>query len=147
MQHRKSSTKILRALCAKVDPDDGIDPRERARGSPGPRRGPDRKPRQLCSQVAERLGEVLAGQNGDDVLRNLYVVAVVPGPDVRRLLVTVAALPGAGDDIDPGRAIERLQHASARLRCAVAAAITRRRAPVLDYRFALPAGSARERGG
>jgi len=80
------------------------------------------------------------------VLRNLYVVAVVPGPDAGRLLVTVAALTGAGEGVDPAQAIERLQHASARLRCAVAAAITRRRAPVLDYRFALPARPAGEHG-
>ena len=99
----------------------------RASGSEEVHGGGPAARRQLCSQVAETLGEVLAGQSGDDVLRNLYVVAVVPGPDVRRLLVTVAALPGAGEGVDPAQAIERLQHASARLRYAVAAAITRRR--------------------
>jgi hypothetical protein len=136
MKRKKSSTKFLRALCGALDPDDGIDPRLRARGSP-PRRG-DRKARQLCAQVAETLGDVLAGQSGDDVLRSLYVLSVVPAPNVGRLLVTVAPLPGAGEGLDPARVIERLQHASARLRCAVTAAITRRRVPVLDYRFALP---------
>jgi hypothetical protein len=136
MKRQRSSTKLLRALCAAVDPDDGIDPRERARGSPP--RGSDRKARQLCAQVAETLGDVLAGQSGDDALRSVYVVSVVPAPNAGRLLVTVAPLPGAGEGLDPARVIEQLQHASARLRCAVAAAITRRRAPVLDYRFALP---------
>ena len=39
---------------------------------------------QLCSQVAETLGEVLAGQSGDDVLRNLYdIVSVMLAPDRR----------------------------------------------------------------
>ena len=66
-------------------------------------------------------------------------------PDVGRLLVTVAGLPGVGEDLDPSQVIERLQHASGRLRCAVAAAITRRRSPVLDYRFALPGSPARSR--
>jgi hypothetical protein len=135
MKRRKPSTKILRALCGEVDPDDGTDPRERAGGLP--RRAPDRKARQLCGQVAEALGEALAGRSGDDVLRSLYVVSVVPAPNVGRLLVTVAGLPGAGEGLDPAQVIERLQLASARLRCAAAAAITRRRTPVLEYRFAL----------
>jgi hypothetical protein len=140
MKRKRSSTKYVRALCVAVDPDDGIDPRERAQG--GPPRRTDRKARQLCAHVAETLGDVLAGQSGDDVLRSLYVVSVVPAPNVGRLLVTVAPLPGASADLDPARVIAQLQHASARLRCAVAAAITRRRAPVLDYRFALPAPPA-----
>ncbi len=128
--------KLLRSLCGAVDPEDGIDPRERSRG--GSRRETGRKARQLCGQAAEILNEVLAGQCGDDALRSLYVVSVVPAPDVGRLLVTVAGLPGVGEDLDPSQVIERLQHASGRLRCAVAAAITRRRSPTLDYRFALP---------
>jgi hypothetical protein len=140
MKRKRSSTKYLRALRGAVDSDGGIDPRERARGSP-PRRT-ERKARQLCAQVAETLGDVLAGQSGDDVLRSLYVVSVVPAPNVGRLLVTVAPLPGAGEAPEPARVSERLEHASARLRCAVAAAITRRRAPLLDYRFALPARPA-----
>jgi ribosome-binding factor A len=140
MKRKESSTKFLRALCGAVDPDDGIDPRERPRGS-RPRR-PDRKARQLCAQVAETLGDVLAGQIGDDVLRSLYIMSVVPAPNVGRLLVTVAPLPGAGEGLDPARVIEQLERASARLRCAVASAITRRRAPVLAYRFALPARPA-----
>jgi hypothetical protein len=136
MRRKKPSRKFLRALCGAVDPDDGIDPRERARG--GPPRRMDRKARQLCAQAAETLGDVLAGQSGDDVLRGLYVVSVVPAPNVGRLLVTVAPLPGTSEGVDSARVIEHLEHASARLRCAVAAAITRRRAPVLAYRFALP---------
>jgi ribosome-binding factor A len=136
MKRKKSSTKILRSFCGAVDPEDGIDPREWSREGVG--RKSQRKARQLCGQAAEALNDVLAGQCGDDALRSVYVVSVVPAPDVGRLLVTVAGLPGVGEDLDPSRVIERLQHASGRLRCAVAAAITRRRSPVLDYRFALP---------
>jgi hypothetical protein len=143
MMRGRPARKIVRSLCGAVGPDDGIDPRMRARGNE--RRKPNRKARQLCSQVAETLGEVLAGQSGDDVLRSVFVSSVVPAPDIGRLLVTVAALPGAGDGLDPFQVIERLQRASARLRCAVAAAITRRQAPVLDYRFALSGSSAPER--
>jgi ribosome-binding factor A len=135
MNRRKASTRVLRWLRGQVDPDDGIDPRERSRG--GPHRETGRKVRQLCGQAAEALNEVLAGQSGDDVLRSVYVVSVVPAPDAGRLLVTVAGLPGLSDHLDPCQVIERLQYASGRLRGAVAAAITRRRSPVLDYRFAL----------
>jgi ribosome-binding factor A len=138
MAPKKSSTKIMRSLCAQVHPDDGLDPRVLAKGYQ--ERKPDRKTRQLCSQVADTLGDVLAGQGGDDVLRSLYVVSVVPAPDASRLLVTVGALPGEGPD--PVQVIEHLGRASARLRCEVAGAITRRRAPTLVYRFAMATGPA-----
>src|SRR5258708_2666556 len=110
MTRRKASTKILRSLCGAVDPEDGIDPRVRSRGGPG--RASHRKGRQLCGQAAETLNEVLAGQCGDDVLRSVYIVSVVPAPNVGRLLVTVAGLPGLGEDLDPTQVIERLHHAS-----------------------------------
>ena len=133
MALRKSSTKIMRSLCAEVHPEDGIDPRVLAKGYQ--QRKPARKTRQLCSQVADTLGDVLAGQGGDDVLRSLFVVSVVPAPDASRLLVTVAAQPGEG--LDPVQVVEHLERASARLRCEVAAAITRKRSPALVYRFAV----------
>src|SRR4051812_33369613 len=112
MPLKKPSRKVLRALCAEVQNDDGIDPRELAKGDQ--RRKPDRKARQLCSQVADTLGDVLAGQGGDDVLRSLHVVSVVPAPDVSRLLVTVSAFPGEGEGLDPVLVIEHLDRASAR---------------------------------
>jgi ribosome-binding factor A len=136
MTPRKSSTKIMRSLCAEVYPEDGVDPRVLARKYQ--ERKPARKTRQLCSQVADTLGDVLAGQGGDDVLRSLFVVSVVPAPDASRLLVTVGALPGEG--LDPAQVIEHLERASARLRCEVAAAITRKRAPTLVYRYAVLTG-------
>jgi hypothetical protein len=45
-----------------------------------------RKDLQLCRQVAETLQLVL-GDCGDDVLRDLHVVRVVPAPDASQLLV------------------------------------------------------------
>ena len=139
MSARKSSRRKVRSLCAEVDPDDGIDPREAVRKRRAKRSGPappksDRKTMQLCRQVAETLGDVLAGQCDDDVLHGLDVVDVVPAPDASRLLVTVRPLPPA----EPGRVLERLGRASGRLRSEVAAAITRRRAPALAFRIAAP---------
>jgi ribosome-binding factor A len=93
----------------------------------------NRKAQQLGQQVAETLGQVLAGLD-DDVLRDLYVVSAEPAPDASRYVVTLAALPA--DGFDPVRVLERLEHAAGRLRAEVASAITRRRAPLLAYRFA-----------
>jgi ribosome-binding factor A len=138
MTPRKVSRKRLRGLCAEVHPDDGVEPREWLKeGRSG--RKTHRKAWQLCGQVAEALGAALAGDCGDDVLRDLQVVAVEPGPDASRLLVTVRLDPPP-ESVRPELVLDRLAQASGRLRCAVAAAITRRRTPTLAYRLALPAG-------
>ena len=140
----KTKTKTLRALCADVGPDDGLDPREllkqkqrAGRSSSNARSHHDRKAKQLGRQVAETLEAVFAGDSRDDVLRGLRVVSVTPAPDSSRLLVTVAPLPPF-DDLDPADLLGRLARASGRLRSEVASAITRKHAPVLTYRLALP---------
>jgi ribosome-binding factor A len=138
MLPRKPSRRQLRSLAAEVHPDDGIDPRAAVRTGRPRRTGParpraDRKTLQLCRQVAETLGDALAGQ-GDEVLRGLDVVDVTPAPDASRLLVAVRPVPPS----EPLRVLERLDHASGRLRSEVAAAITRRRAPTLAFRIAAP---------
>jgi ribosome-binding factor A len=142
MSTRKGLRRQVRALCAEVHPDDGVDPREMMRTSrsrskrPGPSRPKtDRKTLQLCRQVAQTLGDVLAGRCDDAVLQGLDVVDVLPAPDASRLLVTVRPL---GPE-EPGRVLERLGRASGRLRSEVAAAITRRKTPVLAFRLAAPA--------
>ena len=135
MSLKKPSRKQMRSLCAEVHPDDGSDPREWSRkGRPGER--PRRKTLQLCSQVAEVLSDVLAGDCGDEMLQSLQVMAVDPAPDASRLLVTVSVPPALGS-MDPGRVLEHLAHASGRLRCEVAASITRRRTPVLGFRVSV----------
>ncbi|WP_422927710.1 ribosome-binding factor A [Singulisphaera sp. PoT] len=131
MSFKKPSWKTLRALCGEVQPEDGIDPREWVRQS-GSRQKIKRKALQLCEQVAETIAEVLAADARDDVLRNLQVVEVVPAPDASRLLVTVLVDPPSRE-ATPEVVLERLSHASGRLRSEVAQAITRRRAPVLAY--------------
>jgi ribosome-binding factor A len=114
-------------------------------GSQGPvahsHRG-DRKALQLCRQVADTLGQVLSGECHDDVLRSLQVVTVAPAPDASQLLVIVA--PALADDrLDPVEVLQHLDACSGRLRCEVAASITRKRAPRLAFQFVsgLPARS------
>jgi ribosome-binding factor A len=97
---------------------------------------PSRKAQQLGRQVAETLGQVLADLN-DDVLRNLYVASAEPAPDASRFLVTLEALPA--EPVDPVGALERLDRVANHLREEVAAAITRKRTPLLVFRFAAPA--------
>jgi ribosome-binding factor A len=135
MNPRKPSRKAMRRLCGHTGPEDGVDPKELARQYRVARPG-GRKTSQLCHQIAETIDEVLAEQP-DDVIRDLTVVNVEPAPDESRLLVTVApnavALP-----IDPITVIRHLDEAVGRIRTEVSAAITRRKTPSLEFRYALP---------
>src|SRR6185312_10015019 len=149
MRYRIPSSKQMRRMCAEPGEEDGLDPRlgmrrggrgGRTRHSGGPAFGPgspappvDRKAAQLCRQVAVTLDEVLA-ECRDDVLRDLHVVDVAPFPDASRLLVTVSAVDaGAPGSPDPEAVLEHLRHAGGHLRREVAAAVTRRHAPLLVY--------------
>ncbi|MGO8745719.1 MAG: hypothetical protein ACLQNE_06990 [Thermoguttaceae bacterium] len=76
---------------------------------------------------------MLSGECGDDLLQSLQVVAVDPAPDASQLVVTVrAGLPGEG--VDPAEVLSRLNTVMGKLRCEVATAITRKRAPKLVFR-------------
>ena len=66
----------------------------------------DRKDLQLCRQVADTLHSVL-GDCGDDCLRDLHVVRVVPAPDASQLLVIVGSPPGE-TPAEPRAVLERL---------------------------------------
>ena len=131
MTAKKPSRKKMLPLCGEIHPEDGMDPREFARKE-RPRKG-DRKVRQLCSQVADTLNQVLSGECGDELLRGLQIVAVDPAPDATQLVVTVrAGLPG--EVIDPAEVSARIADKIGKLRCEVAAAITRKRAAKLLFR-------------
>ena len=93
---------------------------------------------QLCRQVAVTLDEVLA-ECGDGVLRGLRVVSVAPFPDASRLLVTLTSIDDRpGGVIGAGSVLEHIEHAAGHLRCEIAAAVTRKRAPVLVYQLVEP---------
>jgi len=136
MKRKKPSIRKMLLSCHELGPEDGLDPRYDVRGEPG--KVPNRKALQLCGQVARTLQAVLAGECGDDLLRELQVESVVPAPTSARLLVTLTlATAGAGVPVE--EVLARLHAAQGLLRGEVAAAINRRRVPELTFRLLGPA--------
>jgi ribosome-binding factor A len=131
MSSRKRINRDQRLLSGDRGPGDGIDPRLLPR--PGRRGGPGRKSLQLCEQVAQTLGMVLASECDDDMLRDAMVMDVIPAPDASCLLVTLAPYPSA-EAWSPVEVLERVHRHARRLRAEVAAAINRRKTPALLYR-------------
>jgi len=130
MPFRKVSRKNLLAGCADTGTGDGLDPRYDRPEEPA--KVPNRKALQLCGQVADTLALVLAGETGDDVLRELTIVSVVPAPNTSRLLVTLSPSVVAPDaDLDAIR--RHLDAVRGRLRGEIATAIHRRRVPELTF--------------
>ncbi|MFO0946699.1 MAG: ribosome-binding factor A [Planctomycetota bacterium] len=129
--HRRRREEML-ALCSEIHEDDGVDPRtyfsKKREGKTN-----DRKARQLCHQVAEALCHVLAGETGDDGLRELHLASVEPSPDSSCLLVTLHPS-GFCDMRELESLARRIDDRAGRLRCEVAAAITRRKTPMLTFR-------------
>jgi ribosome-binding factor A len=132
----KNTRRRLRAHCGQLSEDDAVDPRDFFTPAK-PRGGPDRKTLQLCSQVAETLAMVLAGEFDDELLQELQVESVTPAPNASQLAVTLRA-PYLLDDARAQEIRRRLDRAAGRLRCEVAAAITRRRTPKLVFHLAGP---------
>jgi ribosome-binding factor A len=147
-KHHGPSLDEIHRFCASLGEEDGEDPHlakrkrthsKRSVSYPGPDGRLERKVCQLCRQVAVTLDEVLA-DCGDAVLRGLRVATVAPYPNASRLLVTVAPVDGRlTPDAGPKVVIEHLERASGHLRYEIAAAVTRKRAPLLHYRLAEPA--------
>ena len=132
MNYKRSSEKKMQSLCGEIQADDGVDPHEFFH----PARKQNRKhhkAQQLCHQVGDTLSLVLSGEFGEE-LQDLRIVAVTPAPDSSQLLVLVAPAV-AGGVVDPDAVIARLETVAGGLRRAVAAAITRRRAPKLLFQF------------
>lgn len=123
------------AFCGEIHEDDGVDPRDYFRPSKKQNKE-NRKAKQLCRQVAQTLSLTLAG-DADGLLGCLQVESVVPAPDSSRLLVSLRA-DVHGDAFDLVATESRLAGQKGRLRCEVAAAITRRKTPVLVYQILGP---------
>jgi ribosome-binding factor A len=125
---------LLANVRAEADADDGADPREffKKEGSSNTKSG--RKAQQLCAQVAETLQQLLGGGCGDEILQALCLIEVSPAPDASQMLVVVGPALGAAPrrEEDVQTALER---ASGWLRSEIAAAITRKRAPRLVFRY------------
>jgi ribosome-binding factor A len=128
MNSKKPSRKQMHSSCDDIGPDDGLDPRTFFQESTHKRT--NRKALQLCRQIAQTLGSVLAWESGDDLLRSLAVLSVEPAPDSTRVLVTVCMQTAA----DVGQVLERLHRSSGKFRTEVAASIHRKRVPELVFR-------------
>jgi ribosome-binding factor A len=147
MRHHTLSSEQVHVPYAEAGDDDGQVPTmhswrqqraRRARRVESHGRLADRKAWQLCRQVAVTLDEVLA-ECGDGVLRGLRVVSVAPFPDASRLLVTLTSIDDRpGGMIEVGSVLEHIEHATGHLRSEIAAAVTRKRAPVLVYQLVEP---------
>jgi len=87
---------------------------------------------QLCRQAQRALSLALAGDVHDDVLRWLYVDAVLPGPDATQLLVRLV-IPRTARELPADDILARLSRVHGILRHAVTEAITRKRAPELSF--------------
>lgn len=121
-EYSKRPVRFGQFPCDELLPGDGIDPRydrEEKRVS-------NRKALQLCAQVADSLNLIFPSLK-DEILRELYVVSVVPAPDSTQLLVTVQ---GNHEDV-----ANRLAVASGLLRTEVAQCISRKRVPNLKFRY------------
>jgi ribosome-binding factor A len=118
--------KLIESLCSEPAAEDGVDPRHEARDRPSPH---DRKRIQLASQIRRTLELVLAGESGEETLLALSILHVEPAPDGGDYLVYVTGPVGEAE------AAAALARAAAWLRTEVAAAVHRRRAPRLTFRF------------
>jgi len=130
MTTRKRSEDALRALCAHVHEDDGVDPRhdkdeDRKKADP-------RKDRQLCKQVLRALNDALQAEARSSMLRELTVVRVEPAPDIARLRVEIEASP-EGAAVGARQLMEQLDRSRGFLRTQVAGAISRKRVPTLVF--------------
>jgi ribosome-binding factor A len=135
MSFEKPSRKEISLSCDEAGPEDGTDPKTFLRKST--RKVVNRKALQLCSEVARTLNSVLAGECGDDLLRELAVESVVPAPNSSRLVVTLYLLETA-NTVDPDQVLAHLERAYGLLRSEVAAAINRKHVPELTFRIARP---------
>lgn len=129
MKRKVSREASLRAICGQVFEDDVVERRTgSSRDSESPHR--DRKALQLCKQARRAIESCLA-MSPSPIVSALRVLDVSPVPDGTRLRVLV------GNDVvvrqaGAARVEGALASVRASARAAVAAAITRKRAPVVE---------------
>lgn len=141
MKPRYRKNQSVNRYCAEVHEDDGRDPRYFFRKENQPT-NTGRKAHQLCAQVADTLSLLFSGETSDEILQSLVVLDVSPAPNAAQLMVTLGAAAGA-PVLEASRVEAALARASGWLRSEVAAAITRKRAPRLAFRF-VPAAPGKE---
>ena len=140
MTRQKQSKDLLSSYRADIDADDGADAREFFKK--GSSKTNNRKSQQLCAQVADTLGQLIGGDTADEILQSLRLIEVSPAPDASQMLVLVGPAAGA-PELAAREVLAALNGASGWLRTEIAAAITRKRAPRLIFRY-LPAFPSEE---
>jgi ribosome-binding factor A len=137
MPSRKRSERELRALCAELHEDDGVDPREDKRRAMLAERKVERKLQQLCKQVVRALHLALAELPEAETLVGATVREVEPAPHAGRLRAVVVV-----SDVERVADVRRIveRHAGW-LRGEVAAAITRRKTPELVFEVVVEGGT------
>lgn len=145
-EHSKLNGKVRRRLlsqnCGSLNDDDAIDPRTWFKSSRSGKH--NHKAQQICRQVAETLQFVLSdadeNREGEPLLENLQLIAVVPAPDSRRLLVTVGLVisepvsaPVSAKTVEAILATLKLH--TPRLRAEIARTVTRKKVPNLVFEF------------
>jgi ribosome-binding factor A len=93
----------------------------------------DRKTLQLCRQVQRALMLALAGECGDELLRDVSVDSVQPAGGAGHLLVLVSVPVG----LPVMEIVARLNDRAGKLRAIVAGSICRKRTPMLSF-IAIP---------
>ncbi len=126
MPSSKRKADDVRALCARIHPDDGVDPREDKRRDVDRIKKPDRKLQQLCKQVENALQLVLPNVQ---LLGDVRVLSVMPAPNAGRLRVLVVV----SDTSDHRQVAARLERCSGYLRSEMAQVVSRRRVPELVF--------------
>ncbi len=136
MTFDKRTRERLLAHCGQLHEDDGVDPRQFFKND-SQRNKANYKTQQLCRQVAQTLEQVLGADFADDRLRNLQVTGVEPSPNASQLSVTLRTDAPCGCE-QLHAILDRLGAVTGRLRCEVAAAISRKRTPRLMFRVTCP---------
>lgn len=126
--HRAKEEELFLSALSGMDVEEGSIHRDSAD------RRNHHKTQMLCRQVMRALSLSLAGECGDEILRELWVQSVQPcgGTGHLRVLICVPR------DVPVAQVMEQLDRHSGRLRLAVARAIRRKRTPQLIF---LPVGA------
>jgi ribosome-binding factor A len=102
---------------------------ERGWGRTSAKRQGERKTRQFCRQVQRALNLALSDCRKDGDAGDLYVEEVTPAPNCAHLIAHVVVPPNR----DVRAVLQTLGGDLPRLRCEVAAAISRKRAPEISF--------------
>lgn len=120
-------TKNAAPLCLELGEDDGVLLRKKSCHKT------TRKQFQLCKEAGRVFSLVLAGETGQPLLRDVWVLSVEPDGNGQTLCVNLAY--AANDkDVTTEQILNAITLVQGQLRNALARAINRKRTPMLNFR-------------